>query len=80
MSKFAKLVEQKFIQELHTSCMDQSKDASFKLTVTSNGVADYLVINAYEIAFSDHEEIDAFAKLLHIFMDENCENEYVQKD
>ena len=75
MSKFAKIIEQKFLQELHTNCMDQSREAEFKLTSTSNGVADYLVLNAYEIAFSDHEEIDVFAKILHMFMDENCETE-----
>lgn len=60
-----------FDQEIHTGCADQSKDA----TLSVEGMVDgYIVINAYELAFSDHEEIDELAKLLHEFYNENTQS------
>lgn len=71
----AKLRKQYLEQEIHVGCSNQTKDAELALEVVSNGIGDYLVINAYEFAVSDHEEIDELAKMLHAFMDEYCEKE-----
>lgn len=60
-----------FDQEIHTGCTDQSKDATLSLEGMIDG---YIAINAYELALSDHEEIDELAKLLHEFYDENTES------
>ena len=62
-------------QEIHVGCKDQSKQATLNIKAVSNGVADYMVINAYEFAFSDPAEIEEFALLLHTFMENNCADE-----
>lgn len=71
----AKVRKQYLEQEIHVGCKNQTKDAELTLEAISNGVGDYLVINAYEFAVSDHEEIDEMCKILHRFMDDYCDKE-----
>ena len=71
----AQLRESTYEQDIHSNCKDQSKQASLSIKAVSNGVADYMVINAYEFAFSDSNEIYEFATMLHNFMEHNCAKE-----
>ena len=65
---FCKKTLELYEQELHVGCTDSTKEAYFTVETVNNGVGDYLVLNTQELAFSEHDEIEAFASILHTFL------------